>query len=121
MALFAGFLMSPRASEAGCGDYVQIRDRHAPMAHSMPDLPTDRSSNDRAAPRPPHRPCRGPGCSNGSIPPQAPTPTTTVSIDRWALALGDTFPNLVSCSNVLPEPLPIVMDGLRLTILRPPR
>lgn len=109
MALLAGFLLSPRVSEAGCGGDVQIRGRHAPMAHSMPDH------------SPPHRPCQGPGCSNGSLPPQAPTPKTTVSIDRWALALGDTFLNPVSCSNVLAEPLQIVPDGFRLNILRPPR
>ena len=121
MALFAGFLLSPRASEAGCGEHVQIRGRHAPMAHSMPDQPTGGSSDDRADHSLPHRPCQGPGCSNGSLPPQAPTPRTTVSIDRWALAFGDTFPIPISCSNVLAETLPIVPDGFRLSILRPPR
>jgi hypothetical protein len=120
VALFAGFLLSPRVSEAGCGDYVQIRDRHAPMAHSMPD-PTDRKSDNRADHSPPHRPCQGPGCSDRSVPPQAPPPGTTVSIDRWALAPDDTFPNPVSCSNVLAEPVQIVTDGFRLSILRPPR
>lgn len=121
MALFAVSLLSPRVSEAGCGDYVQIRGRHAPMAHSMPDQPTRRNLANGADHSPPHRPCQGPGCSNGSVPPQAPTPETTVSLDRWALALGDTFLNPVSCSNVLAEPLPIVPDGFRLSILRPPR
>jgi len=121
VALFAGFLLSPRVSEAGCGDYVQIRGRHATMAHSMPDQPTDRSLDDRADHSPPHRPCQGPGCSDGSVPPQAPTPGPTVSIDRWALAPGDTFLNPVSCSDVLAETLQIVTDGFRLSILRPPR
>jgi hypothetical protein len=121
VALFAGFLLSPRVSEAGCGDHVSIRGGHVPMAHSMLDQSTDGSSADRADHSPPHRPCQGPGCSNGSVPPQAPTPWATVSIDRWALAPGDTFPNPVSCSNVLVEPLHLVTDGFRLSILRPPR
>ena len=121
VALFAGFLLSPRASAAGCGDYVRIGDRHAPMAHSMPDQPTHGNSADGADHSRPHRPCQGPGCSNGSVPSQAPAPGTTISIDRWALAPADTFPSPVSCSNVLAEPLQIVTDGFRLSILRPPR
>ena len=121
MALFAGFLLSPCVSEAGCGDHVQIRGRQAPMADWMPDQPTDQNSDGLADYSPPHRPCKGPGCSNGSVPPQAPAPGTTASIDRWALAPGDTFPNLVSCSHVLAEPLQLVTDGFRLSILRPPR
>jgi hypothetical protein len=121
VALFAGFLLTPRVCEAGCGDDVPIRDRHAPMAHSMPDKPTRGSPDHRADHSPPHRPCQGPGCSNGPVPLQAPTPGTTVSIDRWALAPDDTFLNPVSCANVLAEPRQIVTDGFRLSILRPPR
>ena len=121
MAFFAVFLLSPRVCEAGCGDHVQIQDRHAPMAHSMLDQLTDGRSDDGADHSPPHRPCHGPGCSNGSVPLEAPAPRTTVSMDRWALAPGDTLPSPVSCSNVLAESLPIVTDGFRLSILRPPR
>jgi hypothetical protein len=91
------------------------------MAHSMPDQPTHGRSYDGADHSPSHRPCHVPGCSNGSVPPQAPAPSTTVSIDRWALAPGDTLPTPVSCSHVLAESLPIVTDGFRLNILRPPR
>jgi len=121
VALFAGFLLSPRVSEAGCGNYVQIRDRHAPMAHSMPDQPTHGNSADGADHSRPHRPCQGPGCSNGSVPPPAPNPGTTVSMDRWGLMAVDTLPNLASCSNVLAESVDFVTDGFRLSILRPPR
>lgn len=121
VALFAGFLLSPRIALAGCGDSVSIRGGHSPIAHSMPDQRTDRSSADRADHSLPHRPCQGPGCSRGSVPPQAPAPRTTVSIDRWALAPGDTLLSPASCSNVLAEPLHLVTDGFRLSILRPPR
>ena len=120
-ALFAGFLLSPRIAQAGCGDYVMIGNGHVPMAHSLPDQPSDGSSPGRADHSPPHRPCQEPGCSNGSVPPLAPIPVTTDSIDRWTLIPNDTLPNPVSCSNVLAEPLQIVVDGFRLSILRPPR
>jgi hypothetical protein len=121
VALFASFLLSPRIVEAGCGDNVVILDGHMPTAHSMPDQPTDGGSADGADHNPPHRPCQGPGCSDGSVPPQVPTPGTTDPIERWALAPGDTLPNSLSCSNVLAEPLHIATDGFRLSILRPPR
>lgn len=121
MALVAGFLLCPRIAEAGCGDHVSIGSGHGPKARPMPDRPTDGSPADRADHSPPHRPCQGPGCSDGSVPPRAPAPETTDSIDRWALTPGDTLPNPVSCSNVLAEPLHIVTDGFRLIVLRPPR
>lgn len=121
MALVAGLLLSPRVAEAGCGDYVLIGGGHLPMARAMPAQPTDGSSADKADHSPPHRPCQGPGCSDGSIPPQSPTPETTSSLDRWALTPNDTLPNPVPCSNLLAEPRHMVADGFRLSILRPPR
>src|SRR5262249_31353752 len=121
VALFAGLLMSPRTSQAACGDYVWIGGRHIEMVHSIPDGsnqdgPPDGSSDNAPAHGSRHRPCHGPGCSDGSFPPQAPAPVTRVSMDRWGLALVDTLPNLASCSNVLAEPLDIVTDGFRLSI-----
>jgi len=121
VALFAGFLLSPRIAQAGCGDYVMIGNRHVPMANSIPDQPTDESSPGKADHSPPHRPCQGPGCSNGAVPPTAPTPVTTDSIDRWVLTTNDTLPNPVSCANVHAEPPHIVTEGFRLSILKPPR
>ena len=132
MALFAGLLLSPRTSEAGCGDYVWIRGRPAPMVHSMPDLtpgpltldpPTrpDGSSNDGTSHGSPGRPCHGPGCSDGSFPPRAPSPGIVVSIDQWAMTASGALPNLVSCSNVRVDRFDFVEDGCRLSILRPPR
>jgi len=121
LALFAALLLSPRASEAGCGDYVLIGGRHVPMAHSRPEpTRTDAASNqpDHGLPQ---RPCHGPGCSDGSFPPQAPAPVLVVSIDRWAVAPGDTLPNVACRSDVLAEPLDFVAAGFRLSILRPPR
>jgi hypothetical protein len=121
VALFAGFLLSPRIAEAGCGDYVSIHGGHVAIAHSMPNQPVNGGAADGADHNKPHRPCQGPGCRDGSIPPQAPTPGTTYSIDRWALAPGDALPNPVSCSNELVEPRRVVTDGFHLSILRPPR
>lgn len=128
MAVFASLVLSPRASEAGCGDYVWIRGRTVPTLHSMTDQPTpgqptngDGSSDDAAEHGSPHRPCHGPGCSDGSIPAEAPVRGVVVSIDRWAMAPGDTLPDCVCCNNMLAEPFDFVADGFRLSILRPPR
>lgn len=123
MALCAGLLLGSRASEAGCGDYVRIRGHLAPAAHSMPDQPAsaDGTSDDMVDHGSPHRPCQGPGCSDGSFPRQAPVPGIVVSIDRWAMAPDDTLPNSVCCDNVLAEPVDFVADAFRLSILRPPR
>jgi hypothetical protein len=123
VALCAGVLLSPRSSEAGCGDYVWIHGHPAPMSHSMPDQSTsaDGTSGDAADHSAPHRPCQGPGCSDGSFPPQSPVPGVVVSIDRWAMAPGDTLPDFVCSNKMLAESCDLVADGFRLSILRPPR
>ena len=123
MAVVAGLLLSPRASEAGCGDYVWVRGQFVPMTHYLPDQPasTEGSPADSANHGAPQRPCRGPGCSDGSAPPEAPVPGVVVSLDRWAMAPGDTLSILVCCDNLLAEPVDLVTDGFRSSILRPPR
>lgn len=119
MALCAGVLLTPRPSEAGCGDYVWIHGRPVPVVHSMPDQPaTTDGTSDHGLPQ---RRCQGPGCSDGSFPPQAPAPGVVVSIDRWAMAPGDTLPRIVCCDNLPAEPSDLVENGFRLSILRPPR
>jgi len=125
LALCAGVLLTPRPSEAGCGDYVWIRGRPVSMVHSIPDQPTnpdtDSTAGDIADHGAPHRPCHGPRCSDGSIPPVAPVPGAVVSVDQWAVSPRDALPNIVSCDNMLAEPLDLVAAGFRLSILRPPR
>jgi hypothetical protein len=118
LALLGGLFLSPRIAEAACGDYLLIGGGHAPMSHSMPDQPTDKSSSEHSVP---HQPCHGPGCNGGSVPPQAPVPVPTESIERWALTPGYTLPNPASSSNLLEEPPHTVTDGFRLGIHRPPR
>lgn len=120
-ALCAGFLLLPGSAEASCGDYVLIGNSHAPMARSSPDRPTDGSPPDRADHGFPHRQCHGPGCSNGSVPPTAPSRGATESIERWAHTPAETLPNPVSSPNALGEPIYIPAPGFHLSILRPPR
>lgn len=122
MVVFASLLLTPRASEAACGDYVQVSGRST-VIHSIPDHATsaDGTSVNTVDHRAPRRPCRGPGCSNGSFPSQIPVPTVVVSIERWALAPADTLPVIVCCNHVLAEPVDLHVDGFRLSILRPPR
>lgn len=123
MAVFASLLLTPRASEAACGDYVLVSSHAAEMNHAMPHRESmtkeslvDRVDHDKAG-----RPCHGPNCSNGRFPPLAPVPTVVVSIERWALASTVTLPRCDSCYNLLAEPVDLIVDGFRLSILRPPR
>lgn len=120
-ALVAGFLLSPSFGFAACGDYVLIRDGHASMARGTSDQVTDQSSSDQADHRLPHRPCRGPDCSDGSAPPQPPTPTTTTAIDRWALTPSDALQNPIPSSSVMADSHHLLVDGFRANLLRPPR
>jgi len=130
MAILATLLLTPRACEATCGDYLhgsdlQGRGRSATMLPSMPNqtLSTDGRSDILADTNVPqrHRPCQGPGCSGRSSPPQAPVPSIEDSSERWALVPADTAPNLICSDQLLAELFDLVADGSRLSILRPPR
>lgn len=123
LTVVAGCFLVPRASHASCGDYLQVRGAAVPMVHYTPDQSSssDVISDFAADHGSPNPPCQGPGCSNGSIPQQAPVPRVVVSIDRWAVAPGDTAPEVDCCATLLAEPFGVVPDGFRLSILRPPR
>jgi len=120
-AILAASLLTPQIATAGCGDYLVIRGSHAPIGHSIPDQPTLERPAGTTDHNPPHQPCQGPSCRGGSLPPQAPAPGTTHSMDHWALTSSETLPHSVSCSNLLAESLQITSDGFCLSILRPPR
>ena len=121
LAIFAGLLLTPRASEASCGDYVHVNGRPAMAAHSMSDHPPGDSTQQTADHRTPRRPCHGPGCSERPLPPVAPVPHVVGSAEQWALASCDIAANPVCCNSLLAEPHDLVAAGFRLSILRPPR
>jgi hypothetical protein len=123
VAVLASLLLSPRACEATCGDYLHADGHFAAMARSLPNQPMspDGSSDNLADPSVPHRQCQGPGCSGRSFPPQAPDAGVVDSIERWALATTNLVPNIVCSDQLLAEPNDLVVDGFRLSILRPPR
>ena len=127
VAVVTNFLLTPGVCEAACGDYVQARGHTAGMLHSMSGQPASMDGSsvdgtsvdgaDHSAPRP----CQGPACSNRSFPPQAPAPSVVTSVERWAQARADVLPNSVCRYNRLAEPVDLVVDGFRSSILRPPR
>jgi len=123
LAVFAGLLLTPRASEATCGDYLHVGNHSAALAHALSNQPTgtDATSNNVAVPRGPHRPCQGPGCSGHTLPSQVPVAGVIVSIEEWALVPVNTVPKFVCSNQWLAEPFDLVADGSRLSILRPPR
>ncbi|MSR56269.1 MAG: hypothetical protein EXS05_01170 [Planctomycetaceae bacterium] len=131
LALLVGLAVLPNRADAGCGDYVLIRGRHVAMDHG-PVAPGSVSADKAASyigfvdaadrDANPARPaCRGPHCSDGSMPPSAPMPKINVSIDRWACQAGEYCPSLVSTSSLFAEPREFVAEAFGLSILRPPR
>ncbi len=129
LALLAGLLVAPRSSEAGCGGYVWVRGEmvHVPGPSSSHadalagDETGDNVAADSHRSTPAPVPCEGPHCSNGSFPPAAPPPVVNVPVDRWAVVPCEAAPNLLFSSNLLAESPDVVVDGSRLSILRPPR
>ena len=116
------FVYAPRA-EASCGDYVMIGGHHADGASSnaardwtAPDTIARQSPGGRAPKR-----CRGPFCSNGSIPPAAPVAPHRLSIERWAALrpVIDAHMLWVQFSSPDSESEPGSADGL--AVFRPPR
>jgi hypothetical protein len=121
--VFTGLLLTPRASEATCGDYLHVGNRSAAVVRTLPNLPKsiDVGSHNVADPSQP-QPCHGPGCSRSSSPaPAAPVAVVVFSIEQWALTSVDTIPNIVGSDQLLAEPFDVDADGSRLSILRPPR
>ena len=133
VALCAGVLLSPRPSEAGCGDYVWIRGRPVPMVHSMPTADEsdgtaddgtvdDGSCGRRGRPRLASSTLSGSGLFGRLISATGAGPwrRRLTSIDGpWHPATR--FQTLICCDNMLAEPFDLVADGFRLSILRPPR
>lgn len=122
VAVFASLMLSPRAAEAACGDYVRVGNGMAQMTHQLPNHSEDMGSSQDGKHRLPGHgtPQQCPGCSDGSFPPQAPAPVV-ISIDRWAIAAGESRPEMVCRCQMLAEPGDFVIDGFRVSILRPPR
>jgi len=79
LGLLASLVIAPTHAEAACGDYVMIGG-HDSADHSHSAMPENDAP---ATPR-----CRGPLCSNSSIPPATPAPKIEVPVERWAVASG---------------------------------
>lgn len=125
MAVFASLLLTSRACEATCGDYLHADGHSAMPGHVLPDAATGANggSENVAVPAVPHRPCHGPRCSGGSFPSPEPVGVIVVSIGRWALAPDHSVTSDANSARDYSrlETSDLVVDGFRLDILRPPR
>jgi hypothetical protein len=86
LALLAGVVLAPAVARAECGDYVHMAGKSAPTAAALADPgKTDFTAADQhqAEPNQPRRPCRGPLCSQGRLPPLAPPASVTVPHEQW--------------------------------------
>jgi hypothetical protein len=122
LALLAAVALAPSRAEASCGDYVMIGSRHA--RHSLPVAAGRTHDADDAAGQTPGRQvphCHRPMCSNGSIPPAAPSPGIEMTIERWALPASTALTIPPDRKVSLAEARVFACDGFGLSILRPPR
>ncbi|MDB5392043.1 MAG: hypothetical protein JWM11_7689 [Planctomycetaceae bacterium] len=138
LALLVCTLYVPNFVEAGCGDYVLVGGQ-APKGHAANEPPT---VSDLVTVKTPFRaerfgftererlrqhsipvpaPCRGPSCSERSVPPAAPAPQINLSIERWAYSVSVTICRLISSSPLLAESFVFRTDDCGSSILRPPR
>src|SRR6266568_4225991 len=88
-ALTVAVVFAPGKGRAGCGDYVTIGGKPAPMA----DHPLARPEGDTSQPAAP-KPCQGPNCSQHPSMPLSPPSAPTVSPGDWACLLtqlSDSF------------------------------
>lgn len=123
LAIFASLLLTPRTSEATCGDYLTGNGHSGSMRHVMTDELAVAHDGifqllHQRGPRPP---CHGPGCSQHSLPRQMQVPMIVVSLEQWALVFAVNSPTVVASENLPADRPEFVGDGYRLSILRPPR
>src|SRR5437867_7525779 len=86
-AILALGFATPTSVWAECGNYVHTGNNAGPMMVQQSATPRDTAQNanpDSPAPSPGHLPCRGPTCSRGGIPPAAPLPSLTTTLQEWA-------------------------------------
>jgi hypothetical protein len=119
VALFTGGLLAPSKARAECGDYV-IMGKHGTTGSHMSSA--DQPQEARHTAPAPHKPCSGPNCSRGSLPP-APVPTVPPPVrgEQW----GCTSPQPL-CTEPEPvtrpaENLPLHPVDPGLAIYHPPR
>src|SRR5689334_12066098 len=101
-AVCAVMLWCGSRAEASCGDYVMVGGRHDPHAAATGRFDSDAP----AVPR-----CRGPLCSDNSIPPAAPAPKMHMAVERWAIAAGARQVILPARDSLRAEPQQLPCDG----------
>jgi hypothetical protein len=118
LALLGSALLAPSTAHASCGDYVMIGSHHN-AHHSGPAASDHTESAGTPAEQTPR--CRGPHCSNNSLPPAAPAPRIEMTVERWAVSGGTSLTILPDCGSLLAETRVVACDGFGLSVLRPPR
>lgn len=131
VAGLAAIALCPDSADAACGDYVMVRGRlpssHGAMQGSLSrashhsEIPAVSESGGESSPGKRVPTCRGTHCSDGSIPPVAPTPKLQSTLERWACSLSSELADPIQSSSFFSEPDVVLTQGTGLSILRPPR
>jgi hypothetical protein len=111
-AVLAVLIMSPRAAQATCGDYVSTG--HAPAAHSVM---SDNSMPQPAAPKP----CRGPFCSQSPAPLAPSTPVPASSSTEWGMTTAGLDHSQGEFPDSIPERSGLKRHHRSSDIYHPPR
>src|SRR5262245_46396911 len=87
LLLTAAFLF-PNPAQAGCNNHQLALARQGLNPAQTPFPPAGKVKSDPIRPLPsgpPSRPCSGPHCSQGEIPPPAPAPLVPVGGEHWVI------------------------------------
>jgi len=78
-------LLVASSARASCGDYVTWKGKKKEAPSTSPGdpmtMPAEHMPDKHGSP---FKPCNGPGCSNGKLPPLAPVSPRLVESDQWA-------------------------------------
>src|SRR5947209_5938746 len=84
LTLLTGGLLAPGVAHAGCGDYVVMGSHPAHQTTSPAPRQGPTTAASPTPDRPGPKPCSGPACSRGSLPPAEPAPLPPPRGDQWA-------------------------------------
>lgn len=99
LTLSAGLWFGASPARATCGDYLVGHAAHG----TMPAKPTQPS----VPATPAEKPCQGPQCSRGSLPPLLPVTTIAVSLEQWGcMDMTPAIPDLEQVIRHLEDGVP---------------
>jgi hypothetical protein len=116
--LLAMAFVGTNTAHGSCGDYLAIHGSNAAMRTTQSPPTNSRSSDERS-----QVPCDGPSCKRQTEFPATPVPPLVVQNggEQFGISGNDRHPLSLSCSERLSSDVPLLQQGFRQRIERPPR